>query len=277
MKIDDYLLFDTWNLEFTPKEDIMFDLSGKVALVTGGSRGIGKGICLSLAKAGADVAINYISSPEKAEEVKKEIESLGRKAITVQTDVSQKTQVQDMINKVIAEMGKIDILVNNAGILTFAPFLEMPEEVFTRTLDVNLKGQFLVAQAVANQMVREGSGGKIINVASIASGQIGIGFPSISHYCATKGAIVAMSEAMSLELAPHKINVTVIAPGAIESDMTKGMLSDPKQMEAFMSRIPKKRIGTPFDIGVMAVFLASDESDYVTGSVFYVDGGYLAG
>lgn len=255
----------------------MFDLTGKVALVTGGSRGIGKGICLSLAKAGADIAVNYTSSPEKAEEVKKEIEAIGRKAISVQADVSQKAQVLEMVNKVVSEMGEIDILVNNAGILTYAAFLEMPEEVFTKTIDVNLKGQFLVAQAVAGQMVKQGKGGRIINIASIASGQTGVGYPMISHYCASKGAIIALSEAMALELAPHKINVTVIAPGAIESDMTKAMLSDPKQMEAFMSRIPKKRIGLPADIGAMAVFLASSESDYCTGSTFYVDGGYLAG
>lgn len=255
----------------------MFDLIGKVALVTGGSRGIGKGICLSLAKAGADIAVNYTSSPEKAEEVKKEIEAIGRKAISVQADVSQKAQVLEMVNKVVSEMGEIDILVNNAGILTYAAFLEMPEEVFTKTIDVNLKGQFLVAQAVAGQMVKQGRGGRIVNIASIASGQTGVGYPMISHYCASKGAIIALSEAMALELAPHKINVTVIAPGAIESDMTKAMLSDPKQMEAFMGRIPKKRIGLPADIGAMAVFLASGESDYCTGSTFYVDGGYLAG
>lgn len=255
----------------------MFDLTGKIALVTGGSRGIGKGICLTLAKAGADIAINYSSSPEKAEEVKKEIEILGRKAMVVQADVSQKAQVVEMVNKVVMEMGKIDILVNNAGILTYSPFLEMPEEIFTKTIDVNLKGQFLVAQAVSNQMIKQNLVGKIINLASIASGQIGIGYPLIVHYCASKGAIIAMSEAMALELAPYKINVNAIAPGAIESDMTKGMLSNPKQMEAFLVRIPKKRIGKPEDIGAMVVFLASDESDYCTGATFYVDGGYLAG
>lgn len=254
----------------------MFNLDGKVALVTGASRGIGRGVSLALAKQGANIAVNFTSNPDKAHEVVSEIIKIGRKGIAVKADVSKKTEVIEMVNKIVQELGKIDILVNNAGILTFAPFLEMKEETWNKLLDVNLKGQFLVAQAVAGQMVKQGTGGKIINISSIASGQVGVGYSMISHYCASKGAIIAMSEAMALELAPHKINVNVIAPGVIESDMTKGMLSDPKQMRDSLARIPKKRIGTPNDIGAMAVFLSSDESDYCTGATFYVDGGYLA-
>lgn len=255
----------------------MFQLNGKVALVTGGSRGIGRGIALCLGKAGASVAVNYAGNLEKANEVATEIKALGQSSITVQADVSNKTQVEAMVRTVSDKMGKIDILVNNAGILTFEPFLQMKEETFERTIAVNLKGEFLVAQAVANQMVRQGTGGKIINLSSIASGQVGIGYPMIAHYCASKGGIIALTEAMALELAPHKINVNAIAPGAIESDMTKSMLADEAQKQASLARIPKKRIGTPEDIGAMAVFLASDESDYCTGATFYVDGGYLAG
>lgn len=255
----------------------MFELNNKVALITGGGRGIGKGICLALAKAGADVVINYTSGDKQAQETAKLITDSGRKVFVIQADVSQKEQVEEMVNKTILEMKKIDILVNNAGILSYEPFLQMKEETFDRTIAVNLKGQFLTAQAVAKQMTIQNTKGRIINISSIASGQVGIGYPLISHYCASKGAIIALTEAMALELAPYKINVNAICPGAIESDMTKGMLENQKQMEASLLRIPKKRIGKPEDIGAMAVFLASEEADYCTGASFYVDGGYLAG
>lgn len=255
----------------------MFNLAGKVALITGGSRGIGRGICLALAQAGADVAVNFVSSEQEAEKVNKEIKNLGRRAITVRADVSNKKEVEFMVNEVVAKLGKIDILVNNAGILSSEPFLEMKEEIWDRMMAVNLKGQFLVAQAVAKQMVAQKLPGKIINIASIASGQVGVGFPNIAHYCASKGGVVAMTETMALELGPHKINVNAIAPGAIETDMTKNMLLDEKTRQGLLMRIPKGRIGKPEDIGAMAVFLASDEADYCTGATFYVDGGWLAG
>jgi NAD(P)-dependent dehydrogenase (short-subunit alcohol dehydrogenase family) len=255
----------------------MFNLSGKVALVTGASRGIGRGIALALAQAGADVAVNFVSSEQEAEKVAAEVKNLGRRAILVRADVSKKQEVDFMVAEVIRQLGKIDILVNNAGILSFKPFLEMDEETWDRLMAVNLKGQFLVAQAAARQMVAQKTGGKIINIASIASGQVGVGFPNIAHYCASKGGVVAMTETMALELGPHKINVNAIAPGAIETDMTKNMLLDEKTRQGLLMRIPKGRIGKPEDIGAMAVFLASDESDYCTGATFYVDGGWLAG
>ncbi len=255
----------------------MFNLSGKVALVTGGSRGIGRGIVLSLVSSGADVAINYVSSEEEAEKAAAEVRNLGRRAIAVRADVSQKKEVDFMVVETVAKLGRIDILVNNAGILSFEPFLEIKEETWDRIMAVNLKGQFLVAQAVARQMIAQKTGGKIINISSIASGQVGVGFPNIAHYCASKGGVVAMTEAMALELGSHKINVNAIAPGAIETDMTKNMLIDEKSRQGLLMRIPKGRIGKPEDIGAMAVFLASDEADYCTGAVFYVDGGWLAG
>lgn len=255
----------------------MFNLSGKVALVTGGSRGIGRGIVLDLAQAGADVAINFFSSEEEAVKVAQEVKNLGRQSLIVRADVSKKEEVDFMIGEVVDKMGKIDVLVNNAGILSSEPFLEMKEETWDRMLATNLKGEFLVAQSVAKQMVAQKTGGKIINLASIASGQVGTGFLNLAHYCASKGGVVAMTEAMALELGAYKINVNAIAPGAIETDMTKGMLTDEATKKGFLSRIPKGRIGKPEDIGAMAVFLASDESDYCTGATFYVDGGWLAG
>lgn len=250
----------------------MFNLTGKVALVTGGSRGIGRGIALCLAKAGADVSVNYTSNKNKAEEVVVDIKNLGRSALIVQADVSSKAQVETMVNYVVEKLGKIDILVNNAGVLSYEPFLQLKEETWDKLLSVNLKGPFLTAQAVANQMVKQGTGGKIINIASIASGQVGIGYPLISHYCASKGGLIALTEAMALELVQYKINVNAIAPGGIETDMSS---TEPASTEG-LKRIPMGKMGQPEDIGHMAVFLSSDESNYCTGATFYVDGGYLA-
>jgi len=152
----------------------MFDLRGKVALVTGGGRGIGKAIAWALAEAGADVAVNYVSEPEKAEAVVMMIRKLGQRSIAVRGDVSKKDEVDAMVARVERELGRIDVLVNNAGILMFEPFLTMSEANWDRVIDVNLKGQFLVAQAAARGMVRRGTGGRIVNLASIASGQVGI-------------------------------------------------------------------------------------------------------
>jgi len=254
----------------------MFDLAGRTALVTGGSRGIGRGIALALGRAGADVAVNYVGNEAQAEAVVREIRGAGRRGLTVRADVSIRGEVEAMVNLVLREWGSIDILVNNAGILSFEPFLDIPEESWDRVLDVNLKGQFLVAQAVARHMVKRGRG-KIINMSSIASGQVGIGYPNIAHYTASKGGVIALTEVMALELSPLGVNVNAIAPGIIESDMTRDMVVDERVRAALAARIPKRRIGTPQDVAGLAVFLASDESDYCTGATFYVDGGWLAG
>jgi 3-oxoacyl-[acyl-carrier protein] reductase len=254
----------------------MFDLTGKVALVTGASRGIGRGVALSLAKQGADVVVNYAGNVEGASQTVSEVTAMGRRAIAIKADVSKKSEVVAMVNEAVKQMGKIDILVNNAGVLSYQAFVDMPEEEWDKIIDTNLKGQFLVGQAVSKHMVDNGIKGKIINIASIASGQVGVGYPSLSHYCASKGGVIAMSEAMAVELGPKGINVNVIAPGAIDTDMAKS-LSDPKVMEGLLSRLSIKRIGKPEDIGAMAVFLAAEESSYCSGVTFYVDGGWLAG
>lgn len=253
----------------------MFDLSGKVAIVTGGRRGIGRGIALSLAQAGADVVVSDISL-EDCQKVVGEVEGLGRRGLAIKCDVTQKSEVDEMVKKTIEEFGKVDILVNNAGIVEFKPFLELTEEDWDKVLAVNLKGYFLCAQAAAREMVKK-KWGRIINIASIASGQVGIGYPQIAHYCASKGGIVALTEALALELSPLGINVNAIGPGVIETEMTKGMLSDEKTKQEILARLPKGRVGQPKDIGTAVVFLASDEADYVTGATLFVDGGWLAG
>jgi len=252
----------------------MFDLTGKKALVTGGSRGIGRGICLALAKQGADVAVNYRSNEAEAQAVVSEIKAMGRQAFAVQADVSQATSVAKMFEEIKNRWGKLDILVNNAGIVKFANFEEVTEEDWDQILAVNLKGQFLCAKEAVKLM---GPGGKIINIASIASGGVGIGFRQIAHYTASKGGVVALTENLALEFGPKGINVNAIAPGVIETDMTRGLTTDKKTSAGLLARIPKGRFGKPEDIGAAAAFLASDEADYITGTVLYVDGGWLAG
>jgi len=252
----------------------MFDLKGKKALVTGSSRGIGQGIALTLAKQGADVAINYRSKKEEAEKVVAQIKKMKRDAFTVQADVSSVDEVIRMFGEVKKQWGKLDILVNNAGIVAYADFESMTEEQWDKIMDVNLKGQFLCSREAIKLM---GKGSKIINIASIASGGVGVGFSRIAHYTASKGGVVALTENMALDLGAKGINVNAIAPGVIETDMTKDMLGDEKAKAGLMARIPKGRVGKPKDIGAAAAFLASDEADYVTGTVLYVDGGWLAG
>ncbi|MEO0087774.1 MAG: 3-oxoacyl-ACP reductase family protein [candidate division WOR-3 bacterium] len=252
----------------------MFELTGKKALVTGASRGIGRGIALALAKQGAEVAVNYRSKAGEAERVVEEIKRIGRESFAVQADVSNKSEVERMFAEIKNRWGKLDILVNNAGIVEFVSFEEMTEEQWDKVLDTNLKGQFLCAQQAVKLM---GRGGKIINIASIASGGVGIGFHQIAHYTASKGGVVALTENLALDLGPKGINVNAIAPGVIETDMTKGLTADEKTKSGLLARIPKGRFGKPEDIGAVAVFLASDEADYITGTVIYVDGGWLTG
>jgi 3-oxoacyl-[acyl-carrier protein] reductase len=250
----------------------MFSLEGKKALVTGSSRGIGKGIALCLAKAGASVVVNYRSSKEKAEEVVNEIKSLGLDSFSVQADVSKKEDIKRMMGEIKSKFQSLDILVNNAGVVTFNNIEEMEEDEWDRVLDVNLKGQFLCIKEVIKIMSKNG---KIINISSIASGGAGVGFGKIPHYAASKGGIIGLTEDLAIDLADKGINVNSIAPGVIETDMTESMVKGEESSKKLLEHIPKNRFGVPEDIGNAAVFLASDEADYITGSVLYVDGGWL--
>jgi NAD(P)-dependent dehydrogenase (short-subunit alcohol dehydrogenase family) len=251
------------------------DLKGKVAIITGARRGMGRSHAIALAKEGAKVVVSDISL-EDCQKVADEIKKMKGEAMAIKCDVTKKEEVEEMVRKTIEKWGKIDILVNNAGICDFKPFLEMKEEDWDRTIDINLKGYFLVAQAVAKEMVKRKSG-VIINIASVAMGQIGIGFPALTHYCASKGAIVAMTEAMALELAPYNIRVNAISPGAIETPMIDPLKKDPKAMEGMLARIPLHRVGKPEEVSNLVLFLASDASSYMTGSDVVIDGGWLAG
>ncbi len=251
------------------------DLKGKIAIITGARRGMGRTHAIKLATAGAKVVVSDISL-EDCQEVVEEIKKDGGEAMAVKCDVSKKTEVDEMVKKTVEKFGKVDVLVNNAGICQFKPFLELTEEEWDRTLDINLKGYFLCGQAVAKEMVKQKKG-VIINIASVAMGQQGIGFSNIAHYCASKGGIVGMTEALAVELASYNIRVNAIAPGMIETPMMDTVKSDPKMMEAMLAKVPMHRVGKPEEVSNLVLFLASDASSYMTGSTVVVDGGWLAG
>ena len=235
---------------------------------------MGKADALLLAKAGAKVVVSDISKDD-CEKVVEEIKKAGGEAMAVQCDVSKKKEVDDMVKQVINKWGKIDILINNAGICQFKSFLEMAEEEWDKTLDINLKGYFLCAQAAAKEMAKNKSG-VIVNIASIAMGQQGVGMPGIVHYCASKGGIAAMTEALAVELAPFGIRVNAIAPGIIDTPMVSGAGLDQKAIEGMLTRVPLRRMGKAEEIANPVLFLASDDSSYMTGATIVVDGGWLA-
>ncbi len=253
----------------------MSDLKNKVAIITGARQGMGKTHAFTLAKAGAKVVVSDISQND-CEKVVAEIKKTGGEAIAIKCDVTQKIEIAQLVKKTIKKWKKIDILVNNAGIVDFKPFMELTLKDWNKTLDINLKGYFLCAQAAAKEMAKKKSG-IIINIASVAMGQQGIGFSNIVHYCASKGGIVGMTEAMAVELAPYNIRVNAVAPGMIETPMIDQMKKAPKTMETTLSRIPMRRTGKPEEVSNLVLFLASDKSSYMTGSTVVIDGGWLAG
>jgi len=242
-------------------------LKGKVAIVTGAGRGIGRAIAIALANEGAKVVVNSLHS-EHADKVSAEIKKAGGTALATAGDVSSARDIKALFDSAIKKFGKVDILVNNAGVVHFEPVLQITEAEWDNILSINLKGTFLASQAAVRVMK---PGSKIINISSIAGK---IGFPQLAHYCASKGGIIELTKEMALELAP-KITVNAIGPGVIETDMTKGLLSDKKSRDGFMSQIPLGRVGQPEDIAKVAVFLASDDSSYMTGQTIFVDGGWI--
>ena len=251
------------------------NLKGKIAIITGARRGMGRSHALTLARAGAKVVVADISL-EDCQKVVDEIKKAKGEALAVKCNVTKKEEVEEMVKKAVEKFGKVDILINNAGICRFVPFLEMTEEEWDRTLDINLKGYFLCAQAAAKEMVKQKSG-VIVNIASVAMGQQGVGMPNIVHYCASKGGIVGMTEALAVELAPFNIRVNAISPGAIETPMVDPLKTDPKTMEGTLARIPLHRMGKPEEVSNLVLFLVSDDSSYMTGSTVVIDGGWLAG
>lgn len=248
----------------------MSDLSGKVAVVTGASKGIGAAIAKSLAGAGASVIVNYASSRAGADKVVAEIAAAGGKAVAVQGDVSKAADVQRLFAETKSAFGGLDVLVNNAGVYKMEPLAEIGESEYRRQFDINVLGTLLATQEALNHFGP--AGGSVINLGSVVSNK---GFPGASIYSGTKGAVDAITLSLASELAPRKIRVNVIAPGAIETEglQSSGIASDEFEMSV-ISQTPLARIGQPDDVARVAIFLASDQSAWVTGERITVSGGF---
>ena len=247
-------------------------LEEKVAIVTGGSGGIGKALCTRLAKEGAKVVINYRSSIEEAKETKEKVERIGSEALIVQADLSKVDRINNLVQKTINRFGKIDILVNNAGLEKRADFWDVTEDDYDLVLNVNLKAVFFATQAVVKHFRKTSSPGRIINISSVHEE---LPFPHFSSYCASKGGVKMITRNLAVELGSMGITINNIAPGAIATPINQDLLNNPEQLKKVTNNIPLGRMGEPEDVSGMVAFLASDEAKYITGSTFYVDGGLL--
>jgi glucose 1-dehydrogenase len=249
----------------------MGELDNKVALVTGAGSGIGHAIAQCFGRSGASVVVNYFGYADQAKQLASELSKSCKRSIALQADVSNAGQVQGMVQQAVDELGPIDILVNNAGVESPHPFLDLPEEAWDKVVAIDLKGAFLCAQA-CGRVMRDHGGGSIVNISSIHED---VPFPGFADYCAAKGGLRMLMRDIALELAPYKIRVNNIAPGAIATPINRASLDDPEKVAAVHSIVPLGRFGEPEEVAEVALFLASDRSSYVTGSTYYVDGGFV--
>jgi 2-deoxy-D-gluconate 3-dehydrogenase len=248
-----------------------FRLDGRVAIVTGASRGLGRSIALALAEAGADVAVAARSETELAETASA-IEARGRRAVAVPTDVTVYAQVEILMERTVAALGRLDIVVNNSGIATVMPLAEMPPEDFRRSLEVNLVGVFNGCRAAAARLIAQKSG-KIVNLASMLGAA---GLAGYTAYSASKGGVIALTRALAVEWARHNIQVNAMAPGWFVTDMNSQAFDDPRIRERLLRDVPARRTGKLEEVGPLAVYLASSASDYMTGQTVFLDGGHSA-
>ena len=246
-----------------------FDLSGQVAVLTGAASGIGRSTARLLAAAGATVVLGDIDA-DGVEAVAIELTDRDHPAVAMRTDVTSPGDVDALVSRATTEFGRLDIAVCNAGICPERPFLEITDDHWNQVLGVNLYGAFVVSQLAARQMVKQGNGGKIIFTSSVHED---IPYPRYTAYCASKGGLRLLMRNIAIELAPHKINVNNIAPGAIATPMNQAVLDDPEEMKNALSEIPWGRFGLPEEVAAVALFLASEDASYVTGSTYFVDGG----
>jgi glucose 1-dehydrogenase len=248
------------------------DLKGKVAVVTGAATGIGQAIATHFAACGANVVVDYVGTASVVAKTEGAITSEGGRSIAVDADVSRPEDAQRLVDRAVAEFGKLDVVINNAGIEKKCAFVDYPVDEAQKILSVNFMGTFLVAQAGARQMIKQRSGGRIINISSIHED-----LPMVENvvYSASKGAIRMMMRTIAVELAPHKITVNNIGPGAIFTPIDSEVEANPEHEKALMSEIPLNRWGKPKEVAFLAAFLASDAASYITGSTYFIDGGML--
>jgi len=251
----------------------MMRLEGKVAVITGSATGIGLATAQVMAREGASVVIDYIEGEQdEADKRARQIEQSGGKAIAVQADVSKQEDVQNLVDRAVAAFGRLDIMVNNAGMEQQKPFLEMPLDVWNKVIAVDLTGPWLGSQIAARQMVKQGDGGRIINISSVHED---MPMPTNAPYCAAKGGLRMLMRTIAVELAPHKITVNNIGPGAIDTPLDKPTKEDPAKMKKLLAEIPLDRMGQPEEVAELALYLASDAAAYVTGSTYFIDSGML--
>lgn len=247
-------------------------LEGKVALVTGSSRGIGEAIAVRFASEGAKIIINYRSHPDEAQETLNKIEAAGSQGQIVQADLSKIAETNQLVQEGIDRFGKIDILVNNAGIEKRGDFSEVTEDDYDQVIDVNLKGVFFATQAVVKHFRETQRPGKIINISSVHEE---LPFPHFTAYCASKGGVKMLMRNLAVELGSDGITINNVTPGAIATPINQELLNDPEKLQKVTQNIPLGRLGKPEEVASLVAFLASDEADYITGSTFYIDGGLL--
>jgi glucose 1-dehydrogenase len=251
-------------------------LQGKVAIVTGGDSGIGRAIAVGLARAGAAVTINYHSNQQAADEVKQQIEHDGGKALAVQGNVASVADLRELVERTVQRFGRLDIMVNNAGMETRTSVLDTTEEDYDRVLAVDLKGAFFGTQLAAKQMLKQGEngGGRIINISSVHEDWP---MPGNAPYCCAKGGMRMLTRTAGVELAPHRITVVGVGPGAVDTPINKGTLADPEKKAALTQAIPLGRVAEPDEIAALVVWLASDAAGYVTATTYFMDGGITQG
>jgi glucose 1-dehydrogenase len=244
----------------------------KVAIVTGSSQGIGQAIAVRLARDGLNIAIDYRTRADGAEETLRQVEAAGAKGVIVKGDLSLVSEINHLVEQTLATFGRIDVLVNNAGIEKRNDYWEVSESEYDAVMNVNLKAVFFVTQQVVRHLQAEKRPGKIINISSVHEE---LPFPHFASYCMSKGGLKMMTRNLAIELAPFGITVNSVAPGAIETPINKNLLTNPSQLKALLDNIPLKRLGQPRDVAEAVAFLASDKSDYITGTTIFVDGGLL--
>jgi glucose 1-dehydrogenase len=247
-------------------------LQNKVAIVTGSSSGIGQAIAVRLAREGAAVVVDHVGDSDLPDETQRQIAALGGKSIAVAADVSKPDQVEVLIERTLAAFGRLDIVVNNAGIEKKAAFVDYPVAALQKILAVNLVGPFLVGQAAARQMIKQGQGGRLINISSVHED---LPMPTNAAYCASKGGLRMLTRTIAVELAKDRITVNNIGPGAVFTPIDADIEKDPALERALMAEIPLNRWGKPEEIAGLAAYLASDEAAYITGSTYFIDGGML--